>query len=85
MDTSQPDNDFTRGQAFYDLVIETDPDNDEHVYVGGVDSYKSTDGGATWTQYTKWSNNNVMGSTSISLVHADQHALVFNPKIQVSL
>ena len=80
VDTGQPDNDFTRGQAFYDLVLETDPANDEHVYVGGVDSYKTTNGGATWTQYTKWSNNNVLGSTSISLVHADQHALVFNPK-----
>ena len=80
IDTGQPDNDFTRGQAFYDLVIETDPTNDEMVYVGGIDSYKSIDGGATWTQYTKWSNNNLMGSTSISLVHADQHALVFNPK-----
>lgn len=80
IDTGQPDNDFTRGQAFYDLVIETDPANDEIVYVGGIDSYKSTNGGATWTQYTKWSNNNVLGSTSISLVHADQHALVFNPK-----
>ena len=80
IDTGQPDNDFTRGQAFYDLVIEVDPTNDEHVYVGGVDSYKSTDGGANWTQYTKWSNNNVMGSTNISRVHADQHALAFNPK-----
>lgn len=80
VDTGQPDNDFTRGQAFYDLVIETDPNNDEHLYVGGIDSYKSTDGGATWTQFTKWSNNNVLGSTNISLVHADQHALVFNPQ-----
>jgi len=80
IDTGQPDNDFTRGQAFYDLVIETDPANDDHVYVGGIDSYKSTDGGATWTQYTKWSNNNVLNTANISLVHADQHALVFNPK-----
>ena len=79
IDTGQPDNDFTRGQAFYDLVIETDPANDENVYVGGVDSYKSTDGGATWTQYTKWSNNNALGTTNIPIVHADQHALVFNP------
>lgn len=80
IDSGQPDNDFTRGQAFYDLVIETDPTNDEVVYVGGIDSYKTEDGGATWSQFTKWSNNNVMGTTSISLVHADQHALVFNPK-----
>lgn len=80
IDTGQPDNDFTRGQAFYDLVIETDPANDDHVYVGGIDSYKSTDGGATWTQYTKWSNNNLLNAANISIVHADQHALVFNPK-----
>ncbi|MDF2830962.1 WD40/YVTN/BNR-like repeat-containing protein [Chryseobacterium indoltheticum] len=80
IDTGQPDNDFTRGQAFYDLVIETDPQNDEHVYVGGIDSYKSTDGGATWTQYTKWSNNNLLNAANIAGVHADQHALVFNPK-----
>ncbi len=80
IDTGQPDNDFTNGQAFYDLVIETDPQNDEHVYVGGIDSYKSTDGGATWTQYTKWSNNNLLAQAAISTVHADQHALVFNPK-----
>lgn len=80
IDTGQTANDFTRGQSFYDLVIETDPQNDEHVYVGGIDSYKSTDGGATWVQYTKWSNNNALASAKIPLVHADQHALVFNPK-----
>lgn len=80
IDTGQPDNDFTRGQAFYDLVLETDPTNDQILYAGGIDSYKSIDGGATWTQFTKWSNNNLMASAQISLVHADQHALVFNPK-----
>ncbi len=80
IDTGQPDNDFTRGQAFYDLVIEVDPENDENLYVGGIDCYKSSDGGATWSQYTKWSNNNQLGQTAISTVHADQHALVFNPK-----
>ncbi|WP_457609854.1 WD40/YVTN/BNR-like repeat-containing protein, partial [Lutibacter sp.] len=29
--------DFTRGQAFYDLVIEVDPTDDTIVYVGGID------------------------------------------------
>lgn len=80
IDTGQPANDFTRGQAFYDLVIETDPQNDDNLYVGGIDSYKSINGGATWTQYSKWSNNNALGSSNIPIVHADQHALVFNPK-----
>ncbi len=79
-DTGIPNNDFTRGQSFYDLIIVTDPVNDENVYIGGVDLFNSTDGAASWTQISKWSNNNNLFGLPISLVHADQHALVFNPK-----
>ena len=79
-DTGIPTNDFTRGQAFYDLVITPDPVNDEIVYTGGIDLFKSTDGAASWKQISKWSNNNNLASLTASLVHADQHAIVFNPK-----
>ncbi|SEM17767.1 Por secretion system C-terminal sorting domain-containing protein [Chryseobacterium taichungense] len=78
-DTSIPANDFTRGQSFYDLVIATDPLDDETVYIGGIDLYKSSDGGASWTQISKWSNNNNMANLQVSQVHADQHEIVFNP------
>ncbi|WP_076443710.1 T9SS type A sorting domain-containing protein [Chryseobacterium sp. RU37D] len=78
-DTSIPANDFTRGQSFYDLVIATDPLDDNIVYIGGIDLYRSTNGGANWTQISKWSNNNNMGALQVSLVHADQHKIVFNP------
>ena len=79
-DTGIPANDFTRGQSFYDLVIVTDPTNHATVYVGGIDLFRSTDSGSTWTQVSKWSNNNLLNGLSVSLVHADQHAIVFNPK-----
>ena len=79
-DVDIPDNDFTRGQSFYDLVIAPDPANDEIVYTGGIDLFKSTNGAATWTQISKWSNNNMLGQLPVSWVHADQHAIVFNPK-----
>ena len=79
-DTGIPANDFTRGQSFYDLVIVTDPTNDDTVYVGGIDLFRSTNSGSTWTQFSKWSNNNQLATLSVSLVHADQHAIVFNPK-----
>ena len=79
-DTGIPANDFTRGQSFYDLVIATDPENDEIVYTGGIDLFKSVNGGLLWTQISKWSNNNNLAALQISLVHADQHAIVFNPK-----
>lgn len=79
-DTGIPANDFTRGQSFYDLVIVTDPTNHATVYVGGIDLFRSTNSGSTWTQISKWSNNNQLATLSVSQVHADQHAIVFNPK-----
>ncbi|WGD33495.1 thrombospondin type 3 repeat-containing protein [Olleya sp. YS] len=78
-DNGIPATDFTRGQAFYDLVIEVDPNNDQVIYAGGIDLFDSSDGGASWTQISKWSNNNNLLGLNVPLVHADQHALVFAP------
>jgi len=79
IDNGVPTNDFTRGQAFYNLMIEIDPSNDEIVYAGGIDLFRTQNGGANWNQISKWSNNNNLSTLSVSLVHADQHILVFNP------
>ena len=64
-------NDFTRGQAFYDLVLELDPSNEQIVYVGGIDLFKSVNGASTWSQFTDWTGS------SFQNVHSDQHALTF--------
>jgi len=71
--------DFTRGQSFYNLMLEADPANDDIVYVGGIDTFRSTDGGITWTQISKWSNNPGLSGLNVPLVHADIHALTFDP------
>lgn len=71
--------DFTRGQAFYDLMLEVDPNNDQTVYTGGIDLFKSTNGGTAWTQISKWSNNNNLAALNVPLVHADQHGMAFAP------
>lgn len=78
-DTGIPSNDFTRGQANYDLVLEIDPSNDAILYAGGIDLFRSSNSGAIWTQMSKWANNNLLKNKNIPLVHADQHALVFHP------
>lgn len=75
-----PANDFTRGQSYYDLVIATDPSSDATVYVGGIDVFKSTNSGSSWSQVSKWSNNSGLKNLNVSTMHADQHAIVFNPK-----
>jgi photosystem II stability/assembly factor-like uncharacterized protein len=51
-------------QGFYDLTLAADPDDRNHVLVGGKTVYASTDGGATFA----YVGNNT---------HADQHALGF--------
>lgn len=66
-------NDFTRGQAFYDLVITVDPTNDNNLFVGGIDLFKSTNAGSSWSQFTHW-----YGGFGYQEVHADQHAIVFS-------
>jgi hypothetical protein len=78
-DTGISANDFTRGQAFFDLVIEADPTDDTKLYAGGIDLFRSTDSGASWKQISKWSNNNFLGIINAPLVHADQHAWAFHP------
>ena len=69
--------DFTRGQAWYDLVIEADAS--DNLIVGGIDLFRSTDNGANWSQISKWSNNANLNTLNVSFVHADQHAIVFRP------
>lgn len=66
--------DFTRGQAFYDLMLEVDPNNDQTVYTGGIDLFKSTDGGASWNQFSHW-----YGGFGFQEVHSDQHGMAFAP------
>ena len=71
--------DFARGQAFYDQAIAVDPNNEQNILIGGIDLFKSTNEGASWTQISKWSNNANLNTLSCSFVHADQHAISFKP------
>ncbi len=64
--------DFTRGQSFYDLYIEVDPSNDETIFVGGIDIFKSTNGGNLWLQISS-----AYGPTSNNHIHPDQHGIAF--------
>jgi photosystem II stability/assembly factor-like uncharacterized protein len=65
----------SRSQAFYDLVIVADPNDADIIYTGGINLWKSTDGGTNMTCVSYW----VGPSGGIDGVHADQHALEFSP------
>jgi PKD repeat protein len=78
-DLGIPATDFTRGQAWYDLILQVDPNNQNTIIAGGIDLFRSTDGAGTWSQISKWSNNNNLANLSCSYVHADQHQVQFKP------
>ncbi len=79
-DQGSTNSDYTRGQAWYDLIGGVDPNVPATLYIGGVDGLKSTDGGTTWTQITSWTGgaNGACVAPSV-YVHADHHAIVFKP------
>lgn len=62
------------GQAWYDLATACDPNDADVVYVGGVNLWKTADGGSTWDQVGHW-----YGGGGNPYVHADIHGLYFIP------
>lgn len=60
------------GQGWYDLAIGIDPNNSDNVLAGGLNFYRSSNGGITWTQVSRW-----VGSV-YSYVHADHHNVAWN-------
>ena len=68
-------NDFTRGQSFYDLMIESDPSDSNKIYVGGIDLFRTDNAGVSssnpWNQLSHW-----YGYNGLPYAHADQHGSV---------
>lgn len=65
------DKDFCGKQCDYDLYIAVDPTDPNTIYLGGLDLYRSNNGGATWTD--------LGGYIDLGLIHVDQHAFAFSP------
>ncbi len=57
-------------QGWYDLDVAASPTNRDEVMVGGIDLWRSTNGGATWAQ-------NTFGYGGGPYIHPDQHDVVY--------
>ena len=60
------------GQGSYDNALWVDPTNPEVVIVGGIDLWRSTDGGRTLAQISAWQE-------APRSAHADHHVIVSHP------
>lgn len=63
-------------QGWYDNVIAVDPVDSNRVWVGGIDLFRSEDGGANWGLASYW----FLPRNEAQYVHADHHAIVFHPQ-----
>jgi hypothetical protein len=65
------------GQGSYDLAIAVDPNDAQKIYIGGVNSWRSLDGGTTWEIMNMWTSSSYYNKTGAPEVHADKHCLKF--------
>ncbi|TXD49837.1 T9SS type A sorting domain-containing protein [Polaribacter sp. IC073] len=75
-DSTVPNDDFTRNQAWYDLIININPANENEIYVGGINTFRSLDAGFSWNKTSSWE---LSVDASVSYVHADIHNIIFRP------
>lgn len=75
----QPVGEFA-SQGGYDLVVKVKPDDENTVFLGGTDLFRSTNGFAT-TGSTTWIGGYSTANdvSQYSNHHPDQHAIVFSP------
>ena len=67
----------TGGQSWYDMALTASPTNAEEIYIGGINVWKSNDGGTTFNITSHW-----VHPSSIGYTHADIHVLeTFGDKI----
>ncbi len=66
---------FLSNQGWYDNIIKVDPVDEDIVWAGGIDLFRSNDGGANWGVASHWAVNDAASM----YVHADQHNIIFHP------
>src|SRR5215213_856772 len=69
-------------QGWYDNVIAVDPTDENKVWAGGVDLFRSDNGGANWAVASYWwfqGNGTPPNNGDPQLVHADNHIIAFHP------
>jgi PKD repeat protein len=61
----------TGGQGWYDLALAASPTNANELVAGGVNIWRTTNGGSSWTLNGHWTGSGA------PYVHADHHDLVY--------
>jgi photosystem II stability/assembly factor-like uncharacterized protein len=71
----------TTGQGSYDLAFAISPTDTSVLFVGGVNTWKSSDAGNNWALNTMWTDGASQNPGGVITVHADKHCIAFHPLV----
>lgn len=63
--------------AWHAFIACVDPNDPDHLFIGGLDLYNSLNGGNSWSHVSDWAQMYYGGGDNYA--HADQHAIAFKP------
>ncbi len=63
--------------AWHAFIITVNPINPNILWVGGLDTYRTVDGGNNWVKMSNWAE--MYGTGSPKYVHADIHEILYRP------
>ena len=69
---AQRSSDWGGGQAWFNLIAAVDPSDENTMYIGAIDLFRSRNGGNTWQQISAWRTN----QNCFPYMHADQHKII---------
>ena len=74
------------GQGSYDLAYAINPTNVNDIWLGGINTWNSTNGGFNWNAKTMWTISNPNQNpnpnpNNVFVVHADKHFIAFHPLV----
>lgn len=64
---------YMEGQGWYDNIVWVDPTNPDVIVVGGIDLWRTTNGGDDWTRISMW-------QLAPQSAHADHHYIIEHPQ-----
>jgi photosystem II stability/assembly factor-like uncharacterized protein len=67
------------GQGHYDLAYCINPNNYNEIWLGGVNTWATDDGGLNFYPMTMWNDDPTSNPNGTPVVHADKHDLKFHP------
>ncbi len=68
-----------RGQGWYDLAFTLSPTDENLVFVGGVNNWKSINGSDSFKINTMWISGTSQNPKNVQVTHADKHFMTYNP------